>query len=151
MHSIGSSVRVGPGIAMRQLCVLPLLLSLAGSETVAQGQPPRWQLASAFVQRDSVALRRFLASDVMIWPPAPDTARRGSPAVRYFIDLALASRVTQSDFRPRTVTTDGAYLIEDGTWTFTHRRTTVSARSDLRWRRTDGRWRGSFLKWELFR
>jgi hypothetical protein len=136
---------------MRQLCVLLLLLSLADSEGLAQGQPPRWQLASAFVQRDSVALSRFLASDVMIWPPAPDTARRGSPAVRYFIDLALASRVTQSDFRPRTVTTDGAYLIEDGTWTFTHRRAKVSARYDLRWRRADGRWRVSFLKWELFR
>jgi hypothetical protein len=136
---------------MRHLCVLLLLLSLAGSEALAQGQPPRWQLASAFVGRDSVALRRFLASDVMIWPPAPDTARRGSSAVRYFIDLALASRVTQSDFRPRTVTTDGAYLIEDGTWTFTHRRAKVSARYDLRWRRADGRWRVSFLKWELFR
>jgi len=136
---------------MRQLCVLLLLLSLTGSEVLAQAQPPRWQLASAFVRRDSVALRRFLAPDVMIWPPAPDTARRGSPAIRYFIDLALASRVSQSDFRPRALTTDGAYLIEDGTWTFTHRRTRVSARYDLRWRLADGRWQVSFLKWELFR
>jgi hypothetical protein len=136
---------------MRQLCVLLLLLSLTGSEVLAQAQPPRWQLASAFVRRDSVALRRFLAPDVMIWPPAPDTARRGSPAIRYFIDLALASRVSQSDFRPRALTTDGAYLIEDGTWTFTHRRARVSARYDLRWRLADGRWQVSFLKWELFR
>jgi hypothetical protein len=136
---------------MRQFCVLLLLSGLAGGEALAQGQPPRWQLASAFVQRDSAALRRVLASDVMIWPPAPDTARRGSPAIRYFIDLALASRVTQSSFRPRAVTTDGAYLIEDGTWTFTHQRTKVSARYDLRWRLADGRWRVSFLKWELFR
>jgi ketosteroid isomerase-like protein len=136
---------------MRQFCVLLLLSGLAGSEALAQAQPPRWQLASAFVQRDSAALRRFLASDVMIWPPAPDTARRGSPAIRYFIDLALASRVTQSSFRPRAVTTDGAYLIEDGTWTFTHQRTRVSTRYDLRWRLADGRWRVSFLKWELFR
>jgi hypothetical protein len=134
---------------MRQLCVLLLLLT--GGEVLAQAQPPRWQLASAFVRRDSVALRRFLAPDVMIWPPAPDTARRGSPAIRYFIDLALASRVSQSDFRPRALTTDGAYLIEDGTWTFTHRRTRVSARYDLRWRLAEGRWQVSFLKWELFR
>jgi ketosteroid isomerase-like protein len=136
---------------MRQFCVLLLLSGLAGSEALAQAQPPRWQLASAFVQRDSAALRRFLSSDVMIWPPAPDTARRGSPAIRYFIDLALASRVTQSSFRPRAVTTDGAYLIEDGTWTFTHQRTRVSTRYDLRWRLADGRWQVSFLKWELFR
>ena len=136
---------------MRQFCVLLLLSGLAGSEALAQAQPPRWQLASAFVQRDSAALRRFLSSDVMIWPPAPDTARRGSPAIRYFIDLALASRVTRSSFRPRAVTTDGAYLIEDGTWTFTHQRTRVSTRYDLRWRLADGRWRVSFLKWELFR
>ena len=87
----------------------------------------------------------------MIWPPAPDTARRGSVAIRYFIDLALASRVAQSEFRPRSVTTDGAYLIEEGTWTFTHRRTRVSTRYDLRWRQVEGRWRVSFLKWELFR
>jgi ketosteroid isomerase-like protein len=136
---------------MRQLCVQLLLLILVMGEALAQSQPPRWQLAAAFVKRDSVALRRFLTSDVMIWPPAPDTARRGSVAIRYFIDLALASRVAQSEFRPRSVTTDGAYLIEDGTWTFTHRRTKVSARYDLRWRQSEGRWRVSFLKWELFR
>jgi hypothetical protein len=134
-----------------QFWVLLLLPSLAGSEARAQAQPPRWQLAAAFVQGDSAALRRFLATDVLIWPPAPDTARRGSPAIRYFVDLAVASRVTQSDFRPRSVTTDGAYLIEDGTWTFTHEGTKVRARYDLRWRLADGRWRVSFLKWDLFR
>ena len=65
--------------------------------------------------------------------------------------LALASQVSRSDFRPKTLTTDGAYLIEDGTWSFTHRRTQVSARYDLRWRRAGGKWQVSFLKWELFR
>jgi hypothetical protein len=87
----------------------------------------------------------------MIWPPAPDTARRGSPAIRYFVDLALASRLTRSEFRPRTVTLDGTYLVEQGTWLFTHGRDKVSARYDLRWRNTNGRWQVSFLKWDLFR
>ncbi len=146
---------------MRLLCVLLLLLiSPAGERSPGaqpataaspQNPPPRWQLAAAFVKRDSVALRRFLASDLMIWPPAPDTARRGSAAIKYFVGLALSSRVSQSEFRPRAVTADGAYVIEDGRWTFTHRRVKVSARYDLRWRQANGRWQVSFLKWELFR
>ncbi|MBA3318422.1 MAG: nuclear transport factor 2 family protein [Gemmatimonadales bacterium] len=117
----------------------------------AQDPLPRWQLAAAFVKRDSAALRRFLAADVMIWPPAPDTARRGSTAIAYFVGLALKSDVSRSEFRPRTVAADGAYVIEDGVWSFTHRRVKVSARYDLRWRQTKGRWQVSFLKWDLFR
>ena len=147
---------------MRRLCVLLLLMILPtgngrspGAEpapsAAAQNPPPRWQLAAAFVKRDSAALRRYLASDVMIWPPAPDTARRGSAAIAYFVGLALSSQVSRSEFRPRSVTTDGAYVIEDGMWSFTHRRVKVSARYDLRWRQAKGRWQVSFLKWDLFR
>jgi len=146
---------------MRHLCLLLLLtISPTGdgrspgaqpaTSPSVQNPPPRWQLAAAFVKRDSAALRRYLASDVMIWPPAPDTARRGSAAVAYFVGLALSSQVSRSEFRPRSVTTDGAYLIEDGTWSFTHRRVKVSARYDLRWRQAAGRWQVSFLKWDLF-
>jgi ketosteroid isomerase-like protein len=147
---------------MRRLCLLLLLLILPTGNARSpaaqpfpagqlQSPPPRWQLAAAFVKRDSIALRRFLASDVMIWPPAPDTARRGSAAITYFLGLALASRVSQSDFRPRKVTADGAYVVEEGMWSFTHRRQKVSARYDLRWRQANGRWQVSFLKWDLFR
>lgn len=125
--------------------------SVAQESTPRQSYPPRWQVAAAFVKGDSAALRRFLAPDVMIWPPAPDTARRGSAAITYFLGLSLASRVSRSEFRPKVVNTDGAYLIENGVWTFTHGRTRVSARYDLRWRQTGGRWQVSFLKWELFR
>ncbi len=147
---------------MRHLCVLVLLMiSPTGygrgpeaqplAAAPLQSPPPRWQLAAAFVKRDSAALRRYLASDVMIWPPAPDTARRGSAAITYFVGLALASEVSRSEFRPRSVTTDGLYVVEDGMWSFTHRRVKVSARYDLRWRQVNGRWRVSFLKWDLFR
>lgn len=136
---------------MRPLGVVLLLMMGTIGDGHAQTQPPRWQLAAAFVKRDSVALRRYLASDVMIWPPAPDTAQRGDAAVKYFVGLSLASQVSQSEFRPRAVTTDGAYLIEDGTWSFTHRRVKVRAKYDLRWRRSKGRWQVSFLKWDLFR
>jgi ketosteroid isomerase-like protein len=118
---------------------------------VAQDQPPRWQLAGTFVRRDSATVRRLLAPDVLIWPPSPDTARRGSAAISYLQALALASRVSRSDLRPRDVTMDGPYLVEDGVWTLTSGRTKVSARYDLRWRQIDGRWRVSFLRWELFR
>jgi hypothetical protein len=136
---------------MRHLGVLLWLLWCGATEIAAQTDPPRWQLAAAFVKRDSVQLRRYLTPDVMIWPPAPDTARRGTAAVEYFVRLALSSRVTQSDFRPRNVTTDGAYLVEDGTWTFAVGRSRVRARYDLRWRHAQGRWQVAFLKWELFR
>lgn len=134
---------------MRYLCVLLLLLSAAPAR--GQSPPPRWQLAAAFVKRDSVSLRRFLAGDVMIWPPAPDTARRGPGAIAYFVRLAVSSQVSQSEFRPRSVTTDGLYIVEEGTWSFTHRRVKVRAKYDMRWRQANGRWQVSFLKWDLFR
>lgn len=142
---------------MRPGGLLLLVLTTGAGAAAAQqavprpAAPPRWQLAAAFVKRDSAALRRFLAPDVLIWPPSPDTARRGSAAITYFVGLALASRVSRSDFRPKVVTGDGAYVIEDGTWSFIHRRTRVSAKYDLRWRHHDGKWQVSFLKWELFR
>ena len=140
----------------RCLVVAALLASSAArgwaqDEPRVQRDPPRWQLAASFVKRDSAALRRYLTPDVMIWPPPPDTARRGSAAVRYFIDLASSSRLTRSDFRPREVTADGAYLIEGGEWTLTQGRTRVRARYDMRWRRSGDRWQVSFLRWELFR
>jgi ketosteroid isomerase-like protein len=147
---------------MRHLCILLLLMILPtgggrspGAQEATSGPvqspPPRWQLAAAFVKRDSAALRRYLASDVMIWPPAPDTARRGSAAITYFVGLALSSQVSRSEFRPRSVTTDGLYVIEEGLWSFTHGRVKLSARYDLRWRQAQGRWQVSFLKWDLFR
>ena len=126
-----------------------LILFLALS--VAQDQPPRWQLASTFVRRGTAAVRRLLAPDVMVWPPSPDTARRGDAAIGYLQGLALSSRVSRSDLRPRDVMMDGPYLVEDGVWTLTSGRTKVSARYDLRWRQVDGRWRVSFLRWDLFR
>jgi hypothetical protein len=125
-----------------------LLLLLA--MWAAQDQPPRWQLAGTFVRRDSAAVRRLLTSDVMIWPPSPDTARRGDAAVSYLQGLALSSRVSRSELRPREVTLDGPYLVEQGVWTLTSGRTKVSARYDLRWRQIDGRWRVSFFRWDLF-
>jgi hypothetical protein len=116
-----------------------------------QDHPPRWQLAGAFVRRDSATVRRLLAPDVMVWPPSPDTARRGPPAIGYLQGLALSTRVTRSDLRPARVRADGAYLVEEGVWTLTSGRTRVSAPYDLRWRRVDGRWRVSFLRWDLFK
>lgn len=117
----------------------------------AQDYPPRWQLAGAFVRRDSATVRRLLAPDVMVWPPSPDTARRGSPAISYLQGLALSTRVTRSDLRPASVRADGRYLVEEGVWTLTSGRTRVSARYDLRWRRVENRWRVSFLRWDLFK
>lgn len=117
----------------------------------AQDYPPRWQLAGAFVRRDSATVRRLLAPDVMVWPPSPDTARRGSPAISYLQGLALSTRVTRSDLRPASVRADGPYLVEEGVWTLTSGRTRVSARYDLRWRRVENRWRVSFLRWDLFK
>jgi ketosteroid isomerase-like protein len=136
---------------LRPLCLVLLLLIGLDSDGPAQSQPPRWQLAAAFVKRDSIALRGYLAPDVMIWPPAPDTARRGTAAINYFVRLAVSSRVSQSEFRPRSVGSDGDYLVEDGMWSFTHQRVKLRARYDLRWRHANGRWQVSFLRWDLFR
>ena len=117
----------------------------------AQDQPPRWQFAGTFVRRDTATVRRLVAPDVTVWPPSPDTARRGDPAIAYLQGLALSSRVTRSDLRARSTKVDGEYLLEEGVWILTTGRTRVSARYDLRWRRVNGRWRVSFFRWELFR
>ena len=66
-----------------------------------------WTKLGAFVRRDSATIRRLLAPDVMVWPPSPDTARRGSAAIGYLQGLALSSRVNRSDLRPGNVTLDG--------------------------------------------
>jgi hypothetical protein len=126
-------------------------LLLAVALLMAQDHPPRWQLAGTFVRRDSATVRRLLAPDVTVWPPAPDTARRGGAAITYLQQLALASRVTRSDLRVDSAWVDGPYLLEQGVWTLTTGRTRVRARYDLRWRRIGEYWRVSFLRWELFR
>ena len=133
---------------MMRVLLFALILSLA---EWAQDGPPRWQLAGTFVGRDTATVRRLLAPDVMIWPPAPDTARRGSAAIAYLQGLALTSSVSRSELRPRNLRPDGSYLLEQGVWVLTSGRTRVSARYDLSWRRIEGRWRVSFLRWELFR
>jgi len=124
---------------------------VAAALWLAQGDPPRWQLAGAFVRRDSATVRRLLTPDIMVWPPAPDTARRGDAAIGYLQQLALATRVDRSDLRPSSVKVDGPYLVEAGSWVLTSGRTRVTARYDLRWRQVKGRWRVSFFRWELFR
>ena len=118
---------------------------------MAHTDPPRWQLAGTFVRRDSATVRRLLAPDVMVWPPAPDTARRGDAAIGYLQRLALSTRVNRSDLRPHSVKADGSYLVEEGSWVLTSGRTRVTARYDLQWRQVEGRWRVSFFRWELFR
>jgi hypothetical protein len=135
---------------MRRLSIVLLLTFAVLGDAGAQSEPPRWQLAAAFVKRDSLAIRRYLAPDVMIWPPAPDTARRGTAAADYFVRLSQSSKLTRSEFRPKTVSADGDYLVEQGTWIFTHGRSKVSAHYDVRWRHTGGKWRVSFLRWQLF-
>jgi hypothetical protein len=126
-------------------------LFLIAAIWMAQDHPPRWQLAGTFVRRDSATVRRLLAPDVTVWPPSPDTARRGGAAITYLQQLALASRVSRSDMGVDSAWMDGPYLMEQGVWTLTSGRTRVRARYDLRWRRVGERWRVSFLRWELFR
>jgi ketosteroid isomerase-like protein len=132
---------------MHALLAVALWLSMVA----AQDQPPRWQFAGAFARRDTATVRRLLAPDVMVWPPSPDTARRGEAAIAYLQGLARSSSVSRSELRPRRVTPDGAHLLEEGVWIFSSGRTRVSAPYRLSWRRVGDRWRVSFLRWELFR
>ena len=115
------------------------------------GEPPRRELAVAFVRRDTTALRRMLATDLMVWPPPPDTAQRGSRAVGYLLGLVSASRLRYTEFQPHSVTAEGPYTVEDGMWVFRYGGRAISARYGLRWRRDEDRWRVSFLKWDRFR
>ncbi len=108
-------------------------------------------LAEAFLGGDSTALRRLLHPDVVVQPPAPDTASRGAEAVGYLVALAAGTEVSESRLHPTGVTREGPFLLEEGTWYMGTGGRILRARYLIRWRPSGDGWRVVLWRWSRFR
>jgi Domain of unknown function (DUF4440) len=108
-------------------------------------------LGASFVSGDSAALRRLLHPDVIVQPPAPDSARQGAGAIAYLLELAVHSEVTESRLEPRSVIPEGPFALERGTWLLGSGDRLLQSPYMLRWRTGDDGWRVVLWRWGRFR
>jgi hypothetical protein len=110
------------------------------------------RLGAAFVGGDSAGLRHLLHPDLIVQPPAPDSARRGADAIEYLVGLAMGSRVSASRLRPTDVIREGPFLLEEGTWYMASENRMLRSRYVVRWRPAgENAWRVVLLRWSRFR
>lgn len=108
-------------------------------------------LASSFVSGDSAALRRLLHADVIVQPPAPDSARRGAEAIAYLLGLVVNSEITESRLVPRSVAPEGPFAVERGTWLLASGDRMLQSPYLLRWRTGPQGWQVVLWRWGAFR
>jgi hypothetical protein len=108
-------------------------------------------LGASFVSGDSGTLRRLLHADLIVQPPAPDSARRGGAAIAYLLDLAVQTRVSESRLEPRAVAPEGPFAFEQGTWLLRSEGRSLRSPYTLRWRATPEGWRVVLWRWGRFR
>ena len=133
--------------------------SLACSDQIPQnarsfGDQPTEEhaaLGASFVSGDSATLRRLLYADLIVQPPAPDSARRGDAAIAYLLALAAQTRLLESRLEPRAVAPEGPFVFEQGTWLVGTGDRRLRSRYTLRWRATPEGWRVVLWRWDRFR
>ncbi len=108
-------------------------------------------LAASFVSNDSAGLRRLLDSQVIVQPPAPDSAQRGAAAIDYLLRLAAETSVSESRLEPWQVAPEGPFVFEQGAWLLREGDRTLRAPYTLRWRATPEGWRVVLWRWGPFR
>jgi hypothetical protein len=108
-------------------------------------------LAAAFVREDPAGLRALLHPDLIVQPPPPDPASRGPDAMRYLLELAAGTDVSESRLYPTSVVREGPFLLEQGTWFMGGDDRVLRARYTVRWRPEGERWRVVLLRWSPFR
>lgn len=101
--------------------------------------------------RDTSALRAVLHPDLIVQPPAPDSASAGRDAEAYLLALAASTEVTESRLHPTSVVKEGPFLLEEGTWFMGEDERVLRARYQIRWRPEGDRWRVVLLRWSRFR
>jgi hypothetical protein len=111
----------------------------------------RVALGASFVGGRGTGLRELLHQDLIVQPPAPDTALRGEAAAEYLERLAMDSRLTGSELLPTTVNREGGFLLERGGWHLASADRTFAGRYLIRWRETAGGWKVVLWRWTLFR
>lgn len=145
----------GPG--PRQLIACALLASASGCavghERTAEPELRRERVAlgASFVGGRAAGLRALLDADLIVQPPAPDTALRGRAAAAYLERLARKSRLTGSELSPVSITREGGFLLERGGWHLESGSRTFASRYMIRWRESPAGWKVVLWRWTLFR
>jgi hypothetical protein len=122
------------------------------SESADSGlQRARVALGASFVGGRAKGLRPLLHGDVIVQPPAPDTALRGTEAAEYLERLARSSELTRSELLPVSVGREGGFLLERGAWRLESGDRTFASRYVLRWRESAAGWQVVLWRWTLFR
>ncbi len=138
------AIRVAPGL------LLVLILAPACERGRPHSPDEHAELGAAFVAGDSAALRRMLHPDVVVQPPAPDSASRGVVAIDYLLGLAAGTEVSESRLQPTGISREGAFLLEEGTWFMGTPNRILRARYLVRWRPSGDGWRIVLLRWTRF-
>ncbi len=108
-------------------------------------------LGASFVSRDSASLRTLLHPEVVVQPPAPDSARQGEAAISYLLGLVSHTKVTESRLEPQALVPEGPFVLERGTWFLRDGDLVLRSRYVLRWRATGEGWRVVLWRWGRFR
>jgi hypothetical protein len=108
-------------------------------------------LGSSFVSGDSAMLRRLLHSDLIVQPPAPDSAQQGDAAIEYLLELAAQTRVAESRLEPHAVVPEGSFAFEQGIWLLKSGDRVLRSPYALRWRAAPEGWQVVLWRWEAFR
>jgi hypothetical protein len=107
-------------------------------------------LAGSFVSGDSAALKALLHSDLLVQPPRPDTAQRGSTARSYLLALAANTKLAESRLYPQMVVPEGPFAFEQGIWEVRTGDRVLQSPYVLRWRSTPAGWRIVLWRWGTF-
>ena len=108
-------------------------------------------LAGSFVSGDTADLGALLDTQLVVQPPAPDTARQGSGARRYLLGLAANTNVVESRLHPQVVLPEGPFAYEQGICEIHAGNRRLVSRYVLRWRRRPAGWRVVLWRWGPFR
>ena len=111
----------------------------------------RAALGASFVGASSGSLEHLLETNIVVQPPAPDSARQGAAAIRYLTTLAAHTGARESRLRPQAVTPEGPFVFEQGTWVLRVGERPHTGRYTLRWRWTPVGWKVVLWRWSTFR
>lgn len=136
-----------------------VLLALVGCESresapglVSSGpDQERVTLGASFVGGDTSRLRGLLHSDLVVQPPAPDSALGGTAAIQYLLRLAANTSVAESRLRTGALAREGSFLFEQGLWLLREGDQALQAGYTLRWRETPDGWQVVLWRWNPFR
>lgn len=137
----------------------PLLALGTGCEGHDRGSAPRGRdleparvaLGASFVGGRAAGLRKLLHADLIVQPPEPDSALRGSVATDYLVRLARVSDLTRSELTPTALSREGGFVLERGTWFLEAGERTFRSRYTMRWRESPAGWTVVLWRWTLFR